>query len=358
MQSFKHILFFLFTLLLCEALAIGASAWSFFESSLVSFQLLKISSDNRARDTISSLSKSTESKLDVSKLTDLNFTFTRLVKVTSEDKDRFEIKEISLVSDQGIVLASSNPDFVEHSLKKRKPESKFLSASYVIAHRLRKWQTGTPVLLGKVEEFRERPLLLHLAPFFPEILELDVLISMGVYHPEKLERIASLHMIYERGNFVQFVKSQTDLFLWIAQNNSWIALICALLISLVHMLVKSVKTTYSYSPYSSGSQVVSENRPNPSPTKKVKVSGNPPPLWEKADFSKDPGPLRWQSASVAESEARTPSVVTSTEGGETGIQEERIRSVPKREEVLERPMRTSHTHSTERSEILDAIYLG
>ncbi|EQA46774.1 hypothetical protein LEP1GSC050_0946 [Leptospira broomii serovar Hurstbridge str. 5399] len=339
MQTFKHVLFFIFALIVCEGIAIGASAWSFLESSLASFDQLKISSDHRARDTISSLSKSTESKLEGEKLADLNFTFARLVKVTSEDKDGFRIKDISVVNDTGIVLASSNEDYVEDPIKKRKPEVKFLSPTFTIAHRLRKWQVGTPVLLGKRNVSSDEPVLKTVAPIFPEILEPDVLLSMGVYHPQKLERVASLFMTYERGNFGQFVHTQTDLFLWIAQNNAWIALICALVIGLVHLLIKSAGSGFAQA--------------NTSAVSSSARTSSSPPLWEKVDFAQTEGPVRWQAGSQpAASQQSSPTTPVA----------EVQRHVPAKTEVLEKPMPIPSaeivSQRLDKPEILDAIYLG
>ncbi|EPG75859.1 hypothetical protein LEP1GSC058_0734 [Leptospira fainei serovar Hurstbridge str. BUT 6] len=341
MQTFKSVLFFIFALIVCEGIAIGASAWSFLESSLASFNQLKISSDHRARDTVSSLSKSTESKLEGDKLADLNFTFARLVKVTSEDKDGFRIKEISIVNDSGVVLASSNEDYVEDPLKKRKPEIKFLSPTFTIAHRLRKWQVGTPVLLGKRNVPSDQPVLKAVAPIFPEILEPEVLLSMGVYHPEKLERVASLFMTYERGNFGQFVSTQTDLFLWIAQNNAWIALICALILGLMHILIKSAGS----------SAFAQANTSAPSAARTV----SSPPLWEKVDFAQTEGPVRWQAGSQPTASQQS---LSSTPMPAAEVQ----RHVPAKTDILEKPMPISSpeivAQRLDKPEILDAIYLG
>ncbi|TGK17332.1 hypothetical protein EHO61_13085 [Leptospira fluminis] len=356
MQTFKNVLFFLFTLLVCEGIAVGASAWSFLESASASFEQLKISSDHRARDTISSLSKSTEAKLDLEKLADLDFTFARLVKVTLGDKDGFWIKEISLVDDRGVVLASSEETFLEDPVRKRKPESKFLSPTYTVSHRLRKWQVGTPVLLGSRKDLSvyEQPLLKYLVSYFPEIGEPDVLLSMGVYHPEKLERVASLFLTYERGNFTRFVSHQSDLFFWITQNNAWIALICALFISFIHLLIKSAGPSVS---------VRSEQaRPAASSAPSSVRTGGSPPLWEKVDFASTDGPVRWQggaptseAAPIASAPPKSvePAPVRNTMPAnpvQTVVPEQKV-SVPQNPVVVS-------SQRSERPEILDAIYLG
>ncbi len=323
MQIFKHILFFLLALFICEGIAIGASAWSFLESSLAAFEQIRNLSDQRARDTIAAISKSSEGKLTQEKISDLNFAFVRLVKVTAADKEGFKITELSVVDDSGVVLASSNENYLEVPKTKRKPEGKFQSLTYTSAHRLRKWQIGVPVLLETKQVSEKDKFLKLVAPYFPEILQPEVLLSMAVYHPEKLDRVASLHMIYERGNFSHFVKIQTELFLWTLQNNAIIALICALILGFAHLLIKSVRTSF---------------------TKDGEYISDPanPPLWEKVDFVQTEGPVRWK---------------------ETAPHTYQERPAPTRSEVLEKPMPVSspilHAVKTaEKAEVLDAIYLG
>ncbi|TGK05386.1 hypothetical protein EHQ53_17265 [Leptospira langatensis] len=329
MQIFKHILFFLLALIICEGIAIGASAWSYLESSLASFEQIKNLSDERARDTIGAISKSSEGKLSHEKLEDLNFAFSRLVKVTSADKEGFIISEISMVDDSGIVLASSNEDYVSEARVKRKPESKFLSLSYTSAHRLRKWQISTPILMESKKVVEKDKLMELVSPYFPELQNPEVLLSMAVYRPDKFERVASLHMRYERGNFAHFVRIQTELFWWTLQNNAIIAFICALILGFAHLLIKSVRTSFTRE----GEYIASPSNP---------------PLWEKVDFAQTEGHIRWKESSSHSAPAAK-------------VTEER--PVPSRSEVLEKPMPiATHvgapTALKEKAEILDAIYLG
>ncbi|MGJ4789725.1 LIC_12071 family protein [Leptospira koniambonensis] len=325
MQIFKHILFFILALLICEGIAAGASAWSFLESSLASFEQIKNLSDQRARDTIGAISKSSEGKLSKDRLEDLNFAFTRLVKVTSGDKEGFIISEISMTDDSGVVLASSNEDYVSDARAKRKPEPKFLSTNYTAAHHLRKWQIGTPILLGDKNTFQNDKLMQIVSPYFPEISEPSVLLSMAVYHPEKLERVASLHMKYERGNFAHFVKIQTELFWWTLQNNTIIALICALILGFAHLLIKSVRTSFTQD----GRYITDPSAP---------------PLWEKVDFAQTQGPIRWR-----ENVSSTPSYQSQNPAPATSY-------APAAQAVS--ASSTAQAVNREKAEIIDAIYLG
>ncbi|EMO74828.1 hypothetical protein LEP1GSC127_1098 [Leptospira kirschneri str. 200801925] len=122
-KIFKSIFYFLLLLIVCESIALGIVAWSFLESSLASFELLKIGSDNRARDTLSALAKAAENSGVSGSYEDMNFVFSRFVKVSEKDADGYTIKEIFLTNEEGIVLAHSNPEYLVENLKK---ENRFL----------------------------------------------------------------------------------------------------------------------------------------------------------------------------------------------------------------------------------------
>lgn len=238
MKIFKSIVYFLLLWIVCEAVALGAVAWSFLESSLASFDLLKISSDNRARDTLGTLAKAAENSGVDHSFDDLNFVFSRMTKVSQKDTDGYEIKEIFLTNEAGIVLAHSNPEYLQEDLKKRKPVTLYQDALYTRAFRLRKWQIGIPVLLGqKKEVVSKNGFFSKLEAYFPEINEPEILLSAAVYHPVKLDRIAGIHMIYDRGNFRIFVRKQAELLEWLARNYSLIALGAALFLEFVYLLL-------------------------------------------------------------------------------------------------------------------------
>lgn len=67
--------YFLLLLIVCESIALGAVVWSFLESSLASFELLKVGSDNRARDTLGTLAKAAENSGADGSYDDMNFVF-------------------------------------------------------------------------------------------------------------------------------------------------------------------------------------------------------------------------------------------------------------------------------------------
>lgn len=238
MKIFKSIFYFLLLLIVCESIALGAVAWSFLESSLASFDLLKIGSDNRARDTLGTLSKAAENSGSDASYEDMNFVFSRMTKVSDKDNDGYTIKEIFLTTEAGIVLAHSNPAYLQETLKKRKPETLYQDALYTRAFRLRKWQISIPVLLGQKKEILSKSTFFaKFESFFPEISEPEILLSAAVYHPVKLERVAAIHMIYDRGNFRMFVAKQTELLEWLLRNYSLIALGAALFLEFIYLLL-------------------------------------------------------------------------------------------------------------------------
>ncbi|WP_155722192.1 LIC_12071 family protein [Leptospira weilii] len=236
-RIFKSIFYFLLLLIVCESIALGAVVWSFLESSLASFELLKVGSDNRARDTLGTLAKAAENSGTDGSYDDMNFVFSRLVKVSDKDTDGYAIKEIFLTNEVGIVLAHSNSEYLRESLKKRKPVALYQDSLYTRAFRLRKWQIGIPVLLRKKEGASKSIFFSKFESFFPEINEPEILLSAAVYHPVKLERVAAIHMIYDRGNFRKFVFRQTELLEWLLRNDSLIALGAAVFLECIYLLL-------------------------------------------------------------------------------------------------------------------------
>ncbi|MGQ2816351.1 LIC_12071 family protein [Leptospira interrogans] len=242
-KIFKSIFYFLLLLIVCESIALGIVAWSFLESSLASFELLKIGSDNRARDTLSALTKAAENSGVNGSYEDMNFVFSRFVKVSEKDADGYTIKEIFLTNEEGIVLAHSNPEYLVENLKKRKPISLYQDSLYTRAFHLRKWQISIPVLLNQKKDFLSKSFFFSkFEKFFPEINEPEILLSAAVYHPVKLERAAAIHMIYDRGNFRKFVFQQTELLEWLLRNDSLIALGAALFLEFVYLLLTLVSS--------------------------------------------------------------------------------------------------------------------
>lgn len=249
----RTILFSILIFILSEAIATTAVTWSFMESTSSSFSFIKISSDNRARDTIVSLAKASESRMNNRGYSELNQTFSRLTQVTSEDLDGFRVLEVSLVSPDGRVLASSNGKLVESPLKKREASEKYSNETFTRALRMRKWQYPDSVILDskvwnqeneltheKSEVFSSHWLLGLFQPFlektFPETQDTYGLVSSAVYHETKLDVVGAVHLIYSRGNFELYMEKQKEMYLWMLWSYSVIAFVISVVLILLYIL--------------------------------------------------------------------------------------------------------------------------
>ena len=243
MFYFRTIAFSILLLLLGEAVAISAVTWSFLESSTSSFQFIKIASDNRARDTVVSLAKASEVRMNARGYSELQKTFARLKSVTEKDPDEFRILEIVLLNPEGIVLANS--DEVENSiaLKDRKSDEKYKSNLYESALRMRKWQYPEPVILPETIQPRQKSnwivnqLEFLVYKFFPEAKEQKGMVSVAVYHETKLDVVGSIHLIYSRGNISLFLDKQKDIFLWMLRTYAILAFVISLALIILFVIV-------------------------------------------------------------------------------------------------------------------------
>lgn len=243
MFYFRTIAFSILLLLLGEAVAISAVTWSFLESSTSSFQFIKIASDNRARDTVVSLAKASEVRMNAMGYSELQKTFARLKSVTEKDPDEFRILEIVLLNPDGIVLANS--DGVENplALKDSKSDDKYKSNLYESALRMRKWQYPEPVILPEILQPRQKSnwivnqLEILVYKFFPEAKEQKGMVSVAVYHETKLDVVGSIHLIYSRGNISLFLDKQKDIFLWMLRTYAILAFVISLALIILFIIV-------------------------------------------------------------------------------------------------------------------------
>lgn len=246
---FRTIIFSLIVILVCEAVALTAVTWSFLESASSAFQFIKSASDNRARDTIVSLAKASEVRMNPKGWQELNKTFHRLKSVTDEDPDQFRVQEVVLVDTQGVVLSSSQEGFVLPIARDRKPDSRYAGDLYTRAYRMRKWQYPESVVLPPTYEAapaRSREpqktdwlvesFLPYVYKWFPEVREEMGLVSCAVYHEAKLDVLGAVHLTYSRGNFQLFLVKQMEIFSWMMQSYALVALAVGLGIVFVFVL--------------------------------------------------------------------------------------------------------------------------
>ncbi|AXX17267.1 hypothetical protein LEP1GSC103_1497 [Leptospira borgpetersenii serovar Javanica str. UI 09931] len=346
MRIFKNIFYFLLLLIVCESIALGVVVWSFLESSLASFELLKVGSDNRARDTLGTLAKAAENSGLNGSYDDMNFIFSRLVKISDRDTDGYTIKEIFLTNEVGIVLAHSNSEYLRESLKKRKPVALYQDSLYTRAFRLRKWQIGIPVLLKKREGASSKSIFFSkFESFFPEINEPEILLSAAVYHPVKLERVAAIHMIYDRGNFRKFVFRQTELLEWLFKNDSLIALGAAVFLECIYLLLTLGNSTKKSAPDKNSRPLVEKVSHTNATHVPVLVKQSSP-----LDSIVFPGSLESPAENVEASFVQTTPVTTS--------ETESATQTPVESAVQTEPIISQINPNIAAEEVLDAIYLG
>ena len=230
--------------MLCESIAISAVTWSFLESSISSFQFIKISSDNRARDTVVSLAKASEIRMNYKGWFELQKSFHRLYSITSQDPDGFKVEEIVLLDAQGVVLANSDKNEISIPYKDRKPDPKYNNALYQKALRMRKWQYPEPIVLP--EQKKNSSISINwldgkwnewMVLFFPEAKDEKGLVSVAVYHETKLDVIGSLHLIYSRGNFSLFLAKQKEIYFWMIRTYVLVAFAISLALIVVFTIV-------------------------------------------------------------------------------------------------------------------------
>jgi hypothetical protein len=234
MMVLRLIAYFLALYLFCSGLAISAVAWSFYASVSSSFNLLKYTSDNKARDILATIARVAESKYDPENLTEMNDFFIKMTKQSEKDLDKFTIKEVFLISPDGNLLAHNNP---KELTENHKATQKYNKPSFNRALRMRKGQLPTPQIFG-TEEYKGDGSFVsnQLLKLFPELKYQVILLSAPIYHSEKLETVATIHLIYNRGNVLFFIESQKELFFWMLWNYILISLIISILLFGIYAL--------------------------------------------------------------------------------------------------------------------------
>ncbi len=237
MQIRKIVLFFILVDLIATLAVVSGVTFSFLESSVSSFSFIRIASDNRARDTVVSLAKAAEGRMNPKGYLELSQAFARLKEVTSSDSDGFRAMEIVLVDPNGNILASSE----------EKPDpSRYRSEVFSRGLRMRKWEYPDPVVLD-LEGFQKEAYLPNftslyqfLKPlvdsYFPEVKEATALVSSAVYHRTKLDVLGALHLIYVRGNFALYLEKQRELYFWFLYTYLLVATGAAILITILYYI--------------------------------------------------------------------------------------------------------------------------
>jgi hypothetical protein len=228
---------YLFIMILaCETIALSAVAWSFYESVSNSFSLLKYTSDNKARDLLATAGRVAETKMYVEGYEEMSDFFVKLIKNSEKDLDKFTIKEIFLLSTDGIVLSHSEPTEVAMDVFKRNPSPKYNKPLFMRALRMRKGQLPVPQVSDKSYKGDDTFFGKIIIQLFPDLAHQTILLSAPIYHTDKLETIGSIHLFYNRGNILFFIENQRELFVWMFMNYTVIALLVSFILWTLHML--------------------------------------------------------------------------------------------------------------------------
>lgn len=361
--AFRTILFSILLLLLSEIVALTAVTWSFLESASSSFAFIKSASDNRARDTIVSLAKASEVRMNPKGYSELDKTFSRLMDVTGEDADQFKVIEISLVSPDSVVLASSDKKIQAIPVKDRKKDPLYSESLYTRALRMRKWQYPDPIVLTQRSNSIEQDD--HSSPadlsyfigkfdtliehFFPEAREDMGLVSCAVYHESKLDVVGAIHLKYSRGNFSLFLEKQKEMYFWMVRNTSLIALaisICLILVYLLFSMVGRKNSTLSQ-------KILESSDPNPPfIQKKVLV------LEDQVESSIQEVKPTQSPAMGSFQTATTPPVVDSQSNIAPASEPLESKPASGNEELISMPLTQLEVKPVSGKKIVDAIYMG
>ncbi|TGN17596.1 LIC_12071 family protein [Leptospira idonii] len=260
----RSVIYFILLFIVFEAVALSAVVWSFYESVQNSLKQEAVLSDHRARDFVLALAKAVEPRLNQEGFSELNKTFGRYVEVTSQDPEKFILKEIRLFNVKGVLLSSSVEGEVAEPLEKRKPSVGLTEESYFRkAIRMRKWEWSHPEedskdLSTKHPELPE--FAKGLVKFFPLANANEVRMYAPVYHTGKLEVLGAVIFKYERGNLLLLFENQLELAKWLLLNYSLIAVCLSILLwgifFLFHYFAREEGGAASSSPV-----VVSEENP-------------------------------------------------------------------------------------------------
>jgi hypothetical protein len=220
-----------------ELILLSAVSWSFYESSNSSLNLLRYTSDNKARDILSTIARVAETKLSPYGYEEMNDFFYRLVKQSERDLDKFTILEIVFISTEGKVLSHSNPKYIEEDFSKRGSSTKYSKAFFLKPPtRMKKGQNPTPRNFGKPFKGDGSFFNNVYLDYFPEIKNQTVIVSAPVFHQQTLENQGSVHIIYNRGNFLFFLDRQKDIFLWMLINYVIIGFILSIFLWVLHVI--------------------------------------------------------------------------------------------------------------------------
>ncbi len=222
----RLISYFLILFLFTSVLSISSVTWSFIESVKSSYNLITYTSDNKARDILATVAKVAEHKMNLDGYNQLNEIFLRLIKQSEKDLDKFVIKEIFLISTSGDLLSHSNAEELNSDTKQKYDKPYFTRAL-----RMRKGQLPSPQVYGTEEYKGDNSYFSNqILKLFPDLKNQETLLSAPIYTLENLNTVGTIHLIYSRGNILNFIETQRKLFFWMLWNYIGISFLVSLVL--------------------------------------------------------------------------------------------------------------------------------
>lgn len=228
----RLISYFLILFLFTSVLSVSSVTWSFIESVKSSYNLITYTSDNKARDILATVAKVAEHKMNPEGYTELNEIFLRLIKQSEKDLDKFVIKEIFLISNNGSLLSHSNQIELDSDSKQKYNKPYFMRAL-----RMRKGQLPSSQVYGTEEYKGDNSFFSNqILKLFPDLKNQETLLSAPIYMLENLDTVGSIHLIYSRGNVLNFIETQRKLFFWMLFNYIGISFLVSLVLFGIYAL--------------------------------------------------------------------------------------------------------------------------
>lgn len=235
MKFIKNTIHFILFFLVIEMIALSAVALSFYESLQNALKQEAILSDHRARDLVLALAKSSELRLQKEGFIELDKMFKRYVEKTNSDPEKFKIEDITLYSNEAVVLVSTKPEFLIGISNESKADKTVLESDYFRKGlRMKKWEWSSPEESeNQVSSIppETNEMFQWVLKYVPLANKNTVRITTPLYKPNSLDVTGLIVFTYERGNMSLLFTNQLSLVSWMAVNYTLIALIVSLMLT-------------------------------------------------------------------------------------------------------------------------------
>lgn len=237
MKYSRFFLSFILFFFLCEALALSAVVWTFYESLQNALTQEQFVSDHRARDLTLALAKSSEQRLQNEGYVELEKMFHRYVEQSKNDPEEFYIQKISLYSVDATLLVSTDTIYTPEELKNRKPDEALLHSTFFKKGiRMKKWQWSEPEngenpVINSKRDPKVRSGFEWVLSYLPLAKSNTVRLTSPLYKPGTLDVSGLVILVYERGNLGLLFENQWKLVEWMVLNYILFAFIVSLVLT-------------------------------------------------------------------------------------------------------------------------------